>query len=590
MRQKGSLKDRIRSWKYQKKLQKEKEKREEQEAWEQFVKTKKQQGIYIQPTVKKYNFLQIFLHSLFGFFLGVFEVPKKESTKSSSKLLQEIIELQEEIEKVENPDILPLYYDKLKQKEVLIQQMANDKESTLNAAIKECVERVKVITIKLQKNQSQKETISDFETYNPLQMEEQKKLEQEQLVSTQLRESEKENIQITLENKENINFTQVQSKGFTSPVLEKKQPTFVPIPNFNNLSGEEAEHKKNIVMQKENVIGQKKQSDNSIEQDKYQKYLLNANKKLKKQKEELDKIKEKTKSAKTKTELYQLESAILWIKNQLILMEKEYNEISKEKDFQHLKDQYEYYQLDNKNLLKSNQAICDLLEECQKEIDGLEALTKQPSKGVKKVQEKEQKKEKRVKKEKTEEFYLDVEDFEKLRNQIREDLNRQLEEMKAIPLMPTPVVTHPNGFFSRTINFISTTVLVLTPMVFFKNRLTGMLTSSILVHNRILTMRQIVERKEVVYETGENLFTNIHSKQDCLNAIRMHLSESLIELEQIKQSFINKYQSLYPTETESILIQLRSLESQIMERAMLIQMNQSKLLQMKQKYQKTLKK
>lgn len=581
MGQKGSLKDRIRSWKYRTKLQKEKQKREKQEEWDQFLKLKEKQGVYIQSTTKKYNFIQIFLHSLFGLFVGIFEAKKKESTKSPSKLLQEIIELQREIEEIKNSNELPFYYDKLKQKEVSIQHITQKKEdgkAFMDATIKECKERVEFIKEQLQKeNPSKIENTSkhEFDSSSKIEM-----LEQNNFINTQLQESENKKISVILESKENTDSIETVSNDSPSFGEEKEQSQFAP--TLDSSKKELEEEQQEVITNSKN---ENQQLMDSSEQDKYQKYLINANKKLTKQKEEMDKIKEKIKYAKTPTALYQLESSILWIQNQLLLMEKEYDEVSKDKAFQHLKDQYAYYQLDSKDLLKNNQAIMDLLEECQKEIDMIEKRAKQSPKEIKKAQKKEKKQEK---KEQKVEFYLDIEDFEQLRNQIQADLTRQLEELKAIELIP--ISQHSNGFFSKTVRFISNTMFVLTPMVFFKNKLTRMLTSSILVHNRIRSMRQIVEQKAAIYETGETLFTNIRSKQDCLNTIRRHLSDSLIELEQVKQNFINKYQALYPMETESILMQLDALENQIMGKAKVIQMDQSKLLQMKQKYQKILRK
>ncbi len=565
MGQKGSLKDRIRSWKYRRKVQKEMRKRKEQEEWNCYVKQKQNQGVYINPTPKKYNFLQIFFYSIFGLFLGVFDSKKNEKITSPSQLLEEVIELQEKIETLEEPAQILSYTNQIQQKETSLEELLRKQPATKNPAIKECVERIDSIKKQLQKidtqeNHQEKDISSPMESF------------QKQVTSsfpetktTTFENQSKEDI-IHMLMKEPILHEQGVKEKPKTPVLESNKDIVKDIVN---------EETKAVTVKEEKL------DENEIKENPYKIYLVSTNQKLKKQHKELTKIKEDIKQAKTPNALYKLEASILWIQNQLFLMAKEYEEITKDKEFQYLKNQYEYYRLDENELLKSNQAIQELLSECQKSIDIIDNCIKIPQKELKKSAKKEQKQEK---KEQKKPFYLDVDDFKRLRFQIMTDLSRQIEEIGQLkePFKPS--------FFEKTKRFLSNTMMVLTPMVCFKNPLTGMLAGSILAHNRIRSMRQMVNKKEAIYETCENLFDEIRSKQDCINMIYSHLNASLCELQQIKQDVIQKYQNIYPEEVEMFLSQLRMLENQVMEKSMSLQMNQQKLIRIKQGYQKTLKK
>lgn len=576
MGQKGSLKDRIRFWRMQQKRKKEQKKIREEQELKKYLQEKENQGVYIRPVTKKYNVLHVFLHSFLGLFLSLFEPKKKLKDEN---LLEKIDQEIKTLEKASTQDELHTCYQNLLQQEKVVKnkiEVQKRKNVPVTKILETCIQKIESVKQKYPSlNVSTTEERIERKQNLDRRMDDQELARKQEMIHTLLEPQKNE--------KESM------------PQEKLKQEEFkVIIPSNEEIHSQKEKPKAGeIVAEKEKIeLEEEKKPIETLnteeeQTDKYKKYLMDANKKLKKQKEKLQEIKEKIKKAKTPKELYQIESSVLWIANQLYLMEKEYKEITKDKEFQYLKDQVEYYTLDKNDLLKNSKAITLLQEECQVLTQNIDTFAKEKEhrKQTKKQEEKEKEKQKEEKKP---EYYLDVRDFEQLRLQVLGDLNQQIGEIKEIQL--ASITKQSTGFFGKLSRFISTTALCFTPLAFFKNKLAGMLTSSILAHNRIRSMRQLIEGKEAIYETGQNLITDIKNKQDCLATIQNHLTDSYLELQQIKQSLVTKYQSLYPTQIENLFVQFAVLENEILAKTQSLQMNQNKLIQMRQKYQKVLKK
>lgn len=560
---KGSIKDRIRYWKNMRKQKKLKE----QQELEAYRIEKAKQGIYINPNPKKYNIFQVWIKSFVGLLVGLFASPKKEVKKSnpSIQLLQEIQILEQEVEEIKSVDVAQTYYQKVEQKEQVIKQVMLKEnlqtKPTHSKEIKECMEQLEVVKQKLQK-------IAPLES---------KKTEPETVeAKSQSQEPVGPNLSSEIK-------TQSIKGAEVKEVPVKRQP------EMDGIASKQPSKKV--------VVVQEIPSEQIVKPMDYKAYIVETNKKIKDHGKTLEKLKKDVESAKTPYQLYQVESDILWLQKQLYEMEKIYSEISKEKEFQYLKDQVEYYSIDKNDILKDDESIQKLILECKSQIEKIDYKAKQSTKEApvkeemkkeepvkeKKIVKEEKKEEK--KKEKPKEYYLDIDDFNNLRTQVMNDLNQQVMEIKTIQL-----TTAPTGFFQKIRTFLSNTIVSVMPIFFFKNKLAGILTSSIVAHNRIRTMRQMMSNQQAIYETGETLFTQIQSKQDCLTAIQLHLNGSLTELQQLKADFITKYQALYPVETEQLLEQMNHLEQQLLEKSMSLQMSQQKLTQTKRKYQKTMKK
>ncbi len=578
MGQKGSLKDRIRFWKIQQKRKKEQKKIREEQELKKYLQEKQKQGVYIQPTTKKYNVFQIFLHSFLGLFLSLFEPKKKLKDEFIiEKIDQEINAL----EKASTPVELHNHYQNiLKQEQVVRNKIEIQKQNNvpMTKSLETCLQKIEVAKQKYPSlNRATTEAKIEKKQNSDRKTDDQELARKQEMIHTLL-EPQKNEIESMGKEKQEATKVIIPSNEAIHPQKE--------VPKIEDVPDEIVSKKAKIEHQEEPKPIETLNTE--VEPiDKYKKYLIDTNKKLKKQKEKLQEIKEQMQKAKTPKELYQIESSILWIANQLYLMEKEYREITKEKEFSYLKDQVEYYTLDKNDLLKNSKAITLLQEECQVLIENIDTFVKEKE-HKKQTKKQEVKEDEKKKEEKKPEYYFDIKDFEQLRLQVLGDLNRQIEEIKEIQI--APITKHPTGFFGKLSRFISTTALCLTPFAFFKNKLTAMLTGSIIAHNRIRSMRQLIEGNEAIYETGQTLITDIKNKQDCLAAIQNHLMGSYLELEQIKENLITKYQSLYPVEIESLLTQLAVLETAIIAKTENLQMNQNKLVQMKQKYQKVLKK
>lgn len=605
MGQKGSLKDRIRFWRMQQKRKKEQKKIREEQELKKYLQEKENQGVYIKPVTKKYNVLQVFLHSFLGLFLSLFEPKKKLKDEN---ILEKIDQEIKTLEKASTQDELHTCYQNLLQQEKVVKnkiEVQKRKNVPMTKTLETCIQKIESVKQKYPSlNVSAKEERIEKKQNLDRKMDNQELARKQEMIHTLLEPIKEEKIEKKQDSDRKTDDRELARKQEMIHTLlepqmgvkerrvlptESKEGSKVIIPSNEEIHLQNEKPKKvadEIVSEKEEIELEEEMLNTGEEQiDKYKKYLMDTNKKLKKQKEKLQEIKEKIKKAKTPKELYQIESSVLWIANQLYLMEKEYKEITKDKEFQYLKDQVEYYTLDKNDLLKNSKAITLLQEECQVLTQNIDTFAKEKEhrKQTKKQEEKEKQKE-----EKKPEYYLDVRDFEQLRLQVLGDLNQQIGEIKEIQL--APITKQPTGFFGKLSRFISTTALCLTPLAFFKNKLAGMLTSSILAHNRIRSMRQLIEGKEAIYETGQNLITDIKNKQDCLATIQNHLTDSYLELQQIKQSLVTKYQSLYPTEIENLFVQFAVLENEILAKTQSLQMNQNKLIQIRQKYQKVLKK
>lgn len=531
---KGSLKDRLRYWKN---MRKEK-KRKKQEELEAFRIEKAKQGIYINPNPKKYNRIQVWMHSFIGIIVGIFS-RKKEDTVSPKQLLQEINVLEQEVEKVENLEEIPICFEKVMQKEKIIKQIITKQNSKATSndtrTVTHCFQKMEMMKQEIrQKESTLRKQVEQFSMQKGLPKE---SLEESKIVIKK---------QSILEEK----------------IIEQKQDGF---------------SKKDVWHQPMGIYDSKP----NLQPD-YRKHIIDSNQKIKLQREKLKQKKEEWNQATTPQELFRIESEILWIQKQLEALEKDYQDIFRQKEFQYLKNQIEYYCVDQNDLLKDDQSIRNLILECKQQIEEIEKKAKQTENIKEKRKKEEPKKEEKKKQQK--EYYLDVDDFTNLRMHIMEDLKKQVSEFNL-----TPISTPQNGFFTKLRKFISNTIVSIMPIYFFKNKLVGILTSTIVAHNRIRSMRQLVTQEQAVYETGEKLFTQIESKQDCLQAIQIHLNGSLTELEQLKSNFILKYQNLYPTETEMVLLQMNQLEQQLIEKSMSLQLQQRKMVQMKRKYQKIMK-
>lgn len=540
---KGSLKDRIRFWKWN--LKRRKKLKEQEQS--QNLETKEQPKIYINPNPKKYNRIQVFFHTIFGLFFALFEPKQKPQTAKT--ILEEITQIQTEVTNIEDINHLEQYQQLLEQKKNGIQEMIAKNPQISKDAITKSLETLKTTEELIQQKlkQEEKTTISTPK-------------KETEFVESNKEESVKEVIQpvvVTTNLEAEPIFTQEESQSLETSISK-----------IGNVS------------QNEDLEETIKKVE---EQDPYQKYLIDANKKLKKQSEHLKKIKEDIKKATTPQELYQLESDLLWIQSQLFLMEKEYQEISRTKEFQSLKNKLEYYKLDKNDLLKNSESIQNLIANCKQELEYVDHMVKQETVKLAKKPKEEKKKEPKKEEKPKQQFYLDVEDFSNMRAQILGDLNRQTEEIKDITFASA---TPNQGFFARVRGFIRNTAFLMMPTIFFKNKLAAALTSSILVHNRIRSLNGWVSSQPVLYETGEQLLTRIQNKQDCLREISFHLNSSLSELEQLKQIFLVKYQALFPNEIETMLFELNTLESQIVQKTIELQVSQQRLGKMKQKVSK----
>ena len=234
-------------------------------------------------------------------------------------------------------------------------------------------------------------------------------------------------------------------------------------------------------------------------------------------------------------------------------------EINENKDINKIKNDFEILRLDNNEFLNGN-----IIEEFEMIYEHQENLLHQQIISEKKLRElkllalEEEKKKKQEEKKKKEEerirlfrernkddLFL-VEDYikkdvQKLNKEIKK-LNKLLDKNRkkqSVPIFRT--------FISNTLRFGVT----LLPLKLFKNKLLGNLLSMVLLNNKIRGMRNVIKKQDLNYIDIESLIDNIKKNSDITNKNITICDDSLYQLVNLKEEFINEYKEYISIEEVS---------------------------------------
>lgn len=224
-------------------------------------------------------------------------------------------------------------------------------------------------------------------------------------------------------------------------------------------------------------------------------------------------------------------------------------EINENKDINKIKNDFEILRLDNNGFLNGNiLEEFEMIFEHQERLLGEQIISEKKLRELKLLALEEEKKRKQEEKKKKEEqriilfrernkddLFL-VEDYikkdvQKLNKEIKK-LNKLLDrnrKKQSIPIFRT--------FITSTLRFGVT----LLPLKLFKNKLLGNLLSMVLLNNKIRGMRNVIKKQDLNYIDVESLIDNIKKNSDITNKNVSICDDSLYQLVNLKEEFMNEY-------------------------------------------------
>lgn len=169
-------------------------------------------------------------------------------------------------------------------------------------------------------------------------------------------------------------------------------------------------------------------------------------------------------------------------------------------------------------------------------------------------------------------FKLITQDIHLVESSIEENLSnthKEIDKLKTIVNLTSPKIRK-KTFYSGIVNFLNNTVTLsntMFPIVLFKNQLVGFLTSSILINNRIRTIRKVItsKNKNLSYIEYRDIIKKLDSKIGCLTNIQTVLGDTLKQIEKLEYEIESEYQEDFDEykETTDMYRKLDILKEQI---------------------------
>lgn len=253
-------------------------------------------------------------------------------------------------------------------------------------------------------------------------------------------------------------------------------------------------------------------------------------------------VKENLKKIRKNEQDEDYEYEIYWIKDKVISLKKETNKLIK-------KEEKGNNDVKKINKLLSSLTILD---------DILDSLNDNN------INEKETKSQ--------DKFKLITQDIHLVESSIEENLSnthKEIDKLKTIVNLTSPKIRK-KTFYSGIVNFLNNTVTLsntMFPIVLFKNQLVGFLTSSILINNRIRTIRKVItsKNKNLSYIEYRDIIKKLDSKIGCLTNIQTVLGDTLKQIEKLEYEIESEYQEDFEEykETTDMYRKLDILKEQI---------------------------
>ena len=253
-------------------------------------------------------------------------------------------------------------------------------------------------------------------------------------------------------------------------------------------------------------------------------------------------VKENLKKIKKNEQDEDYEYEIYWIKDKVISLKKETNKLIK-------KEEKGNNDVKKINKLLSSLTVLD---------DILDSLNDNN------INEKETKSK--------DKFKLITQDIHLVESSIEENLSnthKEIDKLKTIVNLTSPKIRK-KTFYSGIVNSLNNTVTLsntMFPIVLFKNQLVGFLTSSILINNRIRTMRKVItsKNKNLSYIEYRDIIKKLDTKIGCLTNIQTVLGDTLKQIEKLEYEIESEYQEDFDEykETTDMYRKLDILKEQI---------------------------
>lgn len=232
-------------------------------------------------------------------------------------------------------------------------------------------------------------------------------------------------------------------------------------------------------------------------------------------------LKEKLKKILKKEKNEDFEYEVYWIKDKIIALKKQANKLIKNEE-------------KNDNDVKKINKLLSSLTVLDDMLDSLNSMVNANEKS-----ENEEQKDR---------YRLNVQDIHLIESSISENLvntHKEIDKLKNIVNLTNPKIRK-KTFYSGIEDFFKTTVNLsasMFPIVLFKNQLVGFLTSSILINNRIRTVRKVItnKNKNLNYIEYRDIIKKIDSKKGCLTNIQTVLGDTLKQIEKLEFEIENEF-------------------------------------------------
>ena len=245
------------------------------------------------------------------------------------------------------------------------------------------------------------------------------------------------------------------------------------------------------------------------------------------------------------------------IKDQIAQLKKQYRKYQLQiKDMKH---HPRFVEVDMNQLMNSSKALDELQNMCQSFLEDKKPVNEVPFEElpVSKILLNHQKEVKEKEK-----YIVTEKEKGLISSSLNEDLkhcNEELSKIRNFVNRANPKLRNRaflNGVSSYVKNMVKLSFSMF-PVVLFKNRQIGTLTSCVLINNRIRMARKIVcdEKKELVYMEYNKIENQIVSKINCYVTIKNVLENSLDQLDKLQDEIEKKFRM---TKDDKIVLEIQT--------------------------------
>lgn len=275
-------------------------------------------------------------------------------------------------------------------------------------------------------------------------------------------------------------------------------------------------------------------------------------------KENLTSISKKVMKASSVDVIDSYEYQLYWVKDRIITLKKDITSLIKKEE-----KESENIEVINK-LFSASSLVDDLLDNWKNLNDKIKCVDEL----------KETEKEQVVKEEKKKksDYKLSVGDIHLIDSSIKENLSnthKEIDKLKKIVDYTNPKIRK-RTFYGGILDFLKNTLEItvsMFPIVLFKNQLVGYLTSTILINNKIRTLRKVIcsKNKSMAYIEYRDIIKKLETKQGCLENTKIVLSDTLSQIEKLEYEIEQEYKDDFDTYPQIIDIyrQLDNIRNQI---------------------------